>query len=150
MAKQIVTKDKIIEIEALTIIKAFRIANKRAGEAKVALQQISDNVEQSNQLTSEQERLIDLYSDYCDKLKMLSEKAKTLQPASECFNIWVNFNGRTGHTYNKDYKVTLPEDNNYFRHVHEVEQMQTEINNRLDSTTNSNNEHEENFEDDNE
>jgi hypothetical protein len=123
--KQIVSKSLIATTPALAILKAFRIANKRAGEAKTALGQVPDiDAVPEN---SERERLTTLYSGYCDKLKELVVKAETLEPETERFKLWVNFNGKTGHTYPRDYKVTSPNDNNYELHVHEVEQQEAAV-----------------------
>jgi hypothetical protein len=122
--KQIVSKALIATTPALAILKAFRIANKRAGEAKAALGQVPD-IDAAPE-NAERERLTVLFSGYCDKLKELAVKAETL-PETERYKLWVNFNGKTGHTYPKDYKVTNPNDNNFELHTHEVEQQQAAV-----------------------
>jgi hypothetical protein len=127
--KELVSKALIATVPALAIIKAFRIANKRAGEAKTALMAVPDLDDDPTNL--ERTRLIGLYKGYCDKLKELIVKAETLEPETERFHVWVNFDGKTGHTYPKDYKVTNINDNNYERHVHEVEQMQAAASEQL-------------------
>jgi hypothetical protein len=130
MPKQIVSKSLIATTPALAIIKAFRIANKRAGEAKVALGQVPD-IDAVPENT-ERDRLMILYTGYCDKLKELITKAETtLEPESERFKLWVNFSGKTGHTYPRDYKVTSPNDNNYELHTHEIEQAQAAVSEHL-------------------
>jgi|GEM_PF-3246437 len=122
MPKTIVSKKEIVTDPALTLIKAFRIANKRAGEAKTAVNQPDLNEEQ-------QEELITTYRDYCTKIQQLAEKAD----ADYGFRIWVNFNGRTGHTYDKDYKVTSDRDNDIELHQSQVNQSQNAVAEILDS-----------------
>lgn len=96
--KTIVTKTEIIEDRKLAVVKAFRIANKRAGEFKRAAMESQDAiVQQSN---------IDQFNAKCQELHALAAEAERLG-----FKIWVNPNGRTGHTYEKDYKVTPNADN---------------------------------------
>jgi hypothetical protein len=129
MAKEIVSKTLISTVPALAIVKAFRIANKRAGEAKHAimgLPDIDDDV-----TNTERERLTNIYKGYCEKLKELATKSEILEPESERFHIWVNYSGTTGHTYPKDYKISGVNDNNYERHLHEIEQMQAAVSNEL-------------------
>lgn len=122
MTKQIVSKIEIAADPALTLIKAFRIANKRAGEAKRAAAQPDLNEEQ-------QEELITTYRDYCTKMQQLAEKSE----AEYNFNIWVNFNGRTGHTYEKDYKVSSERDNDFELHQSNINSSQNAVNDLLDS-----------------
>lgn len=92
MSKEIVSKEQIAVDPNLTLIKAFRISNKRAGEAK-----------------REQNRTA--FEEYVGKLRFLSIDAN-----SRGFKIWVNDNGKTGHTYTKDYKLTDDADNNWELH----------------------------------
>lgn len=97
--KTIVAKTEILEDRKLAIIKAFRIANKRAGEFKRAAMETADEAIQMSNINQFQAK--------CLELKLLAEEAERLG-----FNIWVNPNGRTGHTYEKDYKPTIDADNN--------------------------------------
>ena len=96
--KTIVDKKLINEDLGLSIVKAFRITNKRAGEAKRA------GAERHAE-----------YLQYCAHLRDLSEKAEEAG-----FHIWVNSDGKTGHTYDKDYRQTADETNDYDRHLEEV------------------------------
>jgi hypothetical protein len=141
MAKTLVTKDKIATDPCLTIIKAFRIANKRAGEAKQALVKYqSENPprealpeEDSDIEDPEETRLYDLYKGFCDSLKDLAEKAEAAG-----FHIWVNHNGHTGHDYAKDYKPTPSADNNWAVHQHRIDQMQAAVSGLFPVTPNPN------------
>jgi len=83
MPKTIVGKAEINNDPKLHIIKAFRITNKRAGEAKLRGPEGHDD-----------------YLGFCAALRSLQVQAEELG-----FKIWV-FNGKTGHTYEKDYKET--------------------------------------------
>jgi hypothetical protein len=107
--KTIVNKSEIASDPNLTIVKAFRMANKRAGEAKRFA------VDESQPKES-RETALNLFNDFCGKLRDLAAKADEAG-----FKIWVNFNGRTGHTYSKDYKPTLDEDNNWEQFEHYLE-----------------------------
>jgi uncharacterized protein YukE len=87
MSKTIITD---IETDAnVKLIKVFRKINKEAGKAKKANQQHA-------------------YFQLCLQLQQLAERAESLG-----FHIWVNTNGKTGHTYEKDYKETPDELNDY-------------------------------------
>lgn len=97
--KTIVNKTEITEDRKLAIVKAFRIANKRAGEFKRAAMETEDETIQTSNIEQFQVK--------CNELKALAEEAERLG-----FKIWVNPNGRTGHTYEKDYKPTIDADNN--------------------------------------
>jgi len=97
MTKRICDKSEINNDIGLAIVKAFRLANKRAGEFKRAY--AADN--------SDEEALND-FQKKCNELRELAEKAE-----EHGFKIWVNFNGKTGHTYPKDYKPTPEEDNDF-------------------------------------
>ena len=97
--KTIVAKTEIIEDRKLAVVKAFRIANKRAGEFKRAAMETEDEAIQTSNIEQFQAK--------CNELKALAEEAERLG-----FKIWVNPNGRTGHTYEKDYKPTPTADNN--------------------------------------
>jgi hypothetical protein len=98
--KTLVAKTEINDDRKLAIVKAFRIANKRAGEFKRAANEAQDEIVQ--------ESLIEQFQTCCKELHALAEEAERLS-----FHIWVNANGRTGHTYDKDYKPTSDSDNNF-------------------------------------
>ena len=87
--KEIVSKDQIQTDPTLMLVKAYRIANKRAGEAK-------------------RENNEPLYREWCEKLRHLSAEAEQRN-----IHIWVNENGKSGHTYAKDYKPTPDADNDF-------------------------------------
>jgi hypothetical protein len=132
---QIVAKDKIATDPGLCLIKAFRLANKRAGEAKTAIiawqaahpydgDPEDDDVDERGPVESnpEEDQLMATYKEYCTKLEELGHKAVDLG-----FHIWVNANGKTGHDYAKDYKVTPTADNNYALHAHRIDQMRAAV-----------------------
>lgn len=98
--KTLVAKTEITEDRKLAVVKAFRIANKRAGEFKRAAMSAQDEIVQSTN--------VEQFQTKCSELKALCEEAERLG-----FRIWVNPNGRTGHTYEKDYKPTPDADNNF-------------------------------------
>jgi hypothetical protein len=85
MPKEIV---KINSDPNVALIKQFRELNKEIGDA------VKNGEEERAQLISEQ-------------LIVLQKKAH-----ENHFEIWVNQNGKTGHTYSKDYKATSDDDNN--------------------------------------
>jgi len=131
MPKQIVSKGAITADPALVIIKAFRIANKRAGEAKKALmdyQAAHPAIGLSDEPDVEENRLLELYRSFCQKLDEQKAKAEALS-----FHIWVNFNGHTGHTYTIDYKPTPESDNNYALFTHKLDQQRAAVSNSLGS-----------------
>jgi len=103
MPKTLVKKDDIKNDPKLAIIKAFRLANKRAGEAKQA-----------------GEEALPQYELACGKLKELAELAE-----ANGFHIWVNTDGRTGHTYEKDYKPTDETLNDWEEHQRELASMES-------------------------
>ena len=103
MSKIIVNKEAIPADPKLALVKAFRIANKRAGEAKV----IGDRQD---------------YLRICERLQLLSDQAEELG-----FHLWVNPNGKTGHTYDKDYKPTPDEDNDFEAFSRFVESYRQQI-----------------------
>lgn len=109
--KTIVAKTQIQEDRQLAIVKAFRITNKRAGEAKRAAAAAEND--------DDREPFMETYKEKCEQLRQLSEQAE-----AEGFHIWVNGNGKTGHTLDRDYKVTMDADNNYEKHQAEVEQAE--------------------------
>jgi len=96
--KTIVPKTEINKDVKLAIIKAFRLTNKRAGEAKKAGPEENEN-----------------YLQYCAHLRDLADQAE-----KNDFNIWVNPNGQTGHTYNKDYRESVEENHDYESHLERV------------------------------
>lgn len=99
--KTLVNKGEIESDVGLTIVKAFRVANKRAGEAKREAQN-ENNTDDTRDAAAE------LFAEWCGKLRDLAAKAEAAG-----FHIWVNFNGKTGHTYSKDYKPTPDADNDW-------------------------------------
>jgi hypothetical protein len=99
MPKTILAKSEINKDIGLSIVKAFRITNKRAGEAKRKGPEGNEE-----------------YLQFCAHLRDLAEKAD-----QQNFKIWVNNDGTTGHTYEKDYKETPEESNNYESHKQFVE-----------------------------
>ena len=74
---------------AVTLIHEFRVVNLDAGKAK-----------KNNDITK--------FNTLCNRLVRLADTANEMG-----FNIWVNKNGHTGHTYSKDYKETPDTDNDY-------------------------------------
>jgi len=98
MAKTIVDTKLVNTDVGLAIIKAFRITNKRAGEAKCKGPEGHEE-----------------YLQYCGHIRDLIAKAEDAG-----FEIWVNPNGQTGHTYDKDYKESPDELHDFERHQAEV------------------------------
>jgi len=115
MAKQIVDKSLIKEDVGLAIIKAFRINNKRAGEFKREYYTGNGNDE-----------TIANYEAKCHELRELATKAE-----ENGFKIWVNFNGKTGHTYSKDYKPTPDSDNDWETFHNEISNQSIAQNNLI-------------------
>jgi len=107
--KTVVAKTEIKTDPKLAIVKAFRIANKRAGEAK-----------------RRGEEGITEYGSALAKLKELAELAH-----ANGFDIWVNTNGRTGHTYDKDYKITPDGDNDHAAFLEELAAVEAEANDTI-------------------
>jgi len=105
-AKTIVPKTEINKDVNLSIIKAFRLTNKRAGEAKRAGAEGQED-----------------YLQYCAHIRDLSEQAE-----QNGFNIWVNRNGQTGHTYEKDYRESNPENHDYESYLAFVQECLEEQN----------------------
>lgn len=97
--KNIVPVAEIQNDNKLAIIKAFRIANKRCGECKKVINDENSSTEQREQAMMD-------YPVWQNRLREAKNKANAAD-----FEIWVNQNGKTGHTYEKDYKVTSDEDN---------------------------------------
>jgi len=103
--KIIVEKADIKSDPKLAIVKSFRIANKRAGEAK----------------RRGEEGLIE-YARHIAKLKELAELAE-----ANGFHIWVNLDGTTGHTYEKDYKPTTDGANDFDAYIEELRAHESEL-----------------------
>jgi len=99
--KTIVSKKEINDDVGLAIIKAFRVTNKRCGEAK---QRGPEGHEE--------------YLQFAAHLRDLADQAEKNDPK---FHIWVNGNGQTGHTYDKDYRESPDELHDYEAHQAEVE-----------------------------
>lgn len=123
--KTIVNKNEIASDSKLTLVKAFRVANKRAGEAKRAAQ---------NETLSEAEReeAVTAFNNICAKLRDIAEQADAAG-----FKIWVNANGKTGHTYSKDYKPTPDADNNWEQYEHQLSLIQSAVDTLLFPSPNS-------------
>jgi len=102
--KVIINKVLIAADPKLAVIKKFRMTNKRAGEFKRAM----NDETQPDETRMEARRE---FQTKCDELKDLALKAESLD-----FHIWVNIDGKTGHTYEKDYKVTDEATNDYEAH----------------------------------
>ena len=119
--KQIVKPTDIVNDPCLVLIKAFRIANKRAGEVK------RESITLSNADVPDEaaiEAKVQEYEDFCAKIRGLASQAET----DHNFKIWVNVDtGRTGHTYDKDYKITQAVDNNYQRHLSTLEHLEAAV-----------------------
>jgi len=105
MSKTLVAKTEINQDVNLAIIKAFRITNKRAGEAK------REGAESTEK-----------YLQFCSHLRDLASQAE-----ANDFNIWVNANGKTGHTYSKDYRQSNDFDNDYEIHIAEIQSVVANI-----------------------
>jgi hypothetical protein len=97
--KQIVNKTEIQSDQNLLTIKAFRLLNKRCGEIKAKIETV--DADERSELTSQFESNV-------KKMHALSARAETNN-----FHLWVNFDGATGHTYEKDYKITRDEANDW-------------------------------------
>lgn len=105
MSKTIVPTKNINADVKLALIKAFRITNKRAGEVKKQGPEGND-----------------AYLQFCEQLRDLSAKAEDLG-----FFIWVNGDGQTGHTYEKDYKESPDELHDHDAHVARVNEAMAEL-----------------------
>jgi len=117
--KTIVSKNEITTDSKLAIVKAFRIANKRAGEAKRLA------VDES-QTAEVREDAVRQFEEWCAKLRELATQAN-----QQGFKIWVNFNGKTGHTYSKDYKPTPDSDNDFETYQTAINQQRLVIENLI-------------------
>lgn len=101
--KQIMDKTAIESDAGLSVVKAFRIANKRCGEFK-RMAQAAQTAQDGNAYST----AVQGYEENIGKLRLLIAKANELG-----FKLWVNTNGQTGHTYDKDYKPTSDDLNNW-------------------------------------
>jgi hypothetical protein len=106
--KQIIAKTDMVNDPMVVKIKAFRLLNKRAGEFKRAALIETDpvNVREEN---------VNQYRNACAKMSVLSKEAEAAG-----FHLWVNFDGTTGHTYPKDYKITSDLTNDWDAFTSEV------------------------------
>jgi len=100
MPKTIVPKTEIANDPKLSIIKAFRLATKHIGETKAAMGN-TDNVEDQAAFEAE--------------LTVLRTKKRVLarMAGEQGFHLWTDDTGKTGHTYEKDYKETPDEVNDW-------------------------------------
>jgi len=117
--KTLVTKNEITADPKLAIVKAFRIANKRAGECK----RLAMDEAQTEEV---REDAVRQFEEWCGKLRDLASKAD-----ENGFKIWVNLNGKTGHTYTKDYKPTADSDNNFEAYQAMINQQRSMIENLI-------------------
>jgi predicted GH43/DUF377 family glycosyl hydrolase len=122
MPKQIVGKSEIKTDPKLTLIKAFRTLNKRCGElkAKIAAEDTTED---------DRAEAVTAYETNAKKMQALSEKAL----ADYQIHIWVGFDGATGHTYEKDYKVTRTEANDWDAFQAELTAQNSEVDNLINS-----------------
>ena len=96
--KTIVASSEIQNDPKLALVKAFRILNKKVGEAKAVQDESA-------------------FETCISEMKDLGEKAIN----EFGFKIWVNRNGKTGHTYEKDYKVTPDADNDFVQFINSLQ-----------------------------
>lgn len=117
MPKTLVAKAEIQTDDRLAVVKAYRLMNKRAGEAKKA-----NNSEQ--------------YEFAIVKMHELEAKAETLG-----FKIWVEHQDDdrivTGHTYEKDYKPTPDSWNDYEEHIRKQAERNSALMARMTSLIDS-------------
>jgi hypothetical protein len=102
MSKTIVGRDQIPLDPKLAIVKKFRCLNKKLGMLKRELLQIEAGEGDETNLEDIQTEFAGITAD----IKTASEEA-----TAAGFKIWINPNGNTGHTYEKDYKTTSDADN---------------------------------------
>jgi hypothetical protein len=101
-------------------IKAFRILNKRAGEHKRVAMDDTKSM-------GEREIAVNQYQTACKKLTSLAKEFDTAG-----YHIWVNFDGTTGHTYPKDYKLTNDLTNDWDAYVAEVKNRESAVQEVID------------------
>jgi hypothetical protein len=121
MPKQIVPKSEIKADPKLLLVKAYRILNKRIGEDKAIVNGESDADAKAEAVTR--------IETSCAKLKAMALKADR----EYGFKIWVNLDGKTGHTYEKDYKATRDEDNDYDAYMAQVAEQMLSVETLLNS-----------------
>lgn len=101
MSKTIVGPGEVATDSKLAIVKKYRALNKKAGDLKrqyqVARQEGSDSDVQ--EIATEAKETI------------LAMNTLRTEANAAGFDIWVNVNGKTGHTYANDYKETPDADN---------------------------------------
>lgn len=122
MPKQIIGKSEIKTDPKLTLIKAFRVLNKKCGELKTKINDASTSGDDRSEVVTQYEATV-------KKLGGLSDKAWT----DYQFHIWVGFDGATGHTYEKDYKVTRDEANDWDAYQEELAAQNLEVDNLISS-----------------
>jgi hypothetical protein len=113
--KQIVSKNEIANDPKLQIVKAFRLLNKVIGLLKTQFAEADGNPDTQDEISTD-------IKGKCSKIRVLSKKAEEAG-----FHIWVNDDGKTGHTYEKDYKVTSPTVNDYEAYQALVTERQSAI-----------------------
>ena len=104
ITKTIVDKSLINADPCLKVIKAFRIANKRIGECTKAVNMASANGDEAAAMQAAMNR----------QMWLVELNRQGVNAARLGFKIWVNngvgdIKGKTGHSYDKDYKVTPEE-----------------------------------------
>jgi hypothetical protein len=100
MPKTIVPKTEIANDPKLSIIKAFRLATKHIGELKTAI------------ANTEVEDDIQTFTGNLTVLRV-RKRALALLAQDQGFHLWTDDSGKTGHTYEKDYKETPDEVNDW-------------------------------------
>jgi len=96
--------------EKLAIVKGFRECNKRLGILKRELQAATQGITpQTVDPTYLETTIKPIVLKVQEEMVLLTELTTNAQEAN--FQIWVNMNGKTGHTYEKDYRETPDEDN---------------------------------------
>jgi hypothetical protein len=100
MPKTLVARGETTTDQKLAIVQAYRQANKAIGIAKRAYNDGQTEAEKSLASIKINESLT--------SLRRLCAAA-----LESGFRIWTNTNGKTGHTYEKDYKITPDIDNDF-------------------------------------
>jgi hypothetical protein len=112
-------RNTVLEDQNLLTIKAFRILNKRCGEIKTEIASATED---------EKNELVTKYESNVTKMHALSARAETAG-----FHLWVGMDGKTGHTYEKDYKITSEETNNWETYQEEIANQESAIDGLIDS-----------------
>ena len=100
MPRTIVEKTEIHNDPKLALIKAFRLATKHIGDLKTAI---------ANSTTEEDTQVF-----HANLTTLRSKKrALALMAQDQGFHLWTDDTGKTGHTYEKDYKETPDEVNDW-------------------------------------